>query len=318
MNKNRYRLVFSRRLGMLVPVAETETAVMGQSAGDAILDGGVSGHGCASGMPRTRLKATILGVFSLLLIGSFDQAWAGSIVNCNGASAYGSFTGGTGAGDWKSVSAPQCNALGVLLSENGNATGTLSASDAYLIVGQTTDNAAGTITLNGPNGIFLNGGSAGISVKNSKITDVADGTISATSTDAINGSQFYSLSTTISTVTNTIRYDDSAQTSVTLGGTGHAAVKLTNVADGTSATDAVNFGQLSTTNSTVASLSTGFGSLSTGLSTTASNVASLSSTVSTNVSVMGSLSSGLSTTNSNVTSLSSGLSTNVSAVGSLS
>ncbi|RAD12032.1 YadA family autotransporter adhesin, partial [Burkholderia multivorans] len=81
----------------------------------------------------------------------------------------------------------------------------------------------------------------------------------------------------------------------------------------------------SSTNSNVASLSTGLSStnsnvasLSTGLSSTNSNVASLSTGLSSTNSNVASLSTGLSSTNSNVASLSTGLSSTTSNVASLS
>ena len=51
---------------------------------------------------------------------------------------------------------------------------------------------------------------------------------------------------------NAVAYDDSSKSQVTLGGTNATeAVKLTNVAAGTTATDAVNFAQFSSLQSTV-------------------------------------------------------------------
>ncbi|ASR43431.1 hypothetical protein BEN78_08645 [Xanthomonas citri pv. mangiferaeindicae] len=138
------------------------------------------------------------------------------------------------------------------------------------------------------------------------LTNVAAGRVSATSTDAVNGSQLNaayqavnllsaSTSTSISSLStavggggtgggNAVQYNDAARTSVTLGGIAATApVRLTNVAAGslaTTSTDAVNgsqLGSLSTSTSTgLVSLSTGIGSLSTGLSTTNSSVTSLS------------------------------------------
>ncbi|MBB3342167.1 YadA-like family protein [Luteimonas sp. RC10] len=137
------------------------------------------------------------------------------------------------------------------------------------------------------------------------MTNVAAGRVSATSTDAVNGSQLNaayqginllsaSTSTSISSLStavgsgtgggNAVQYNDAGRTSVTLGGIAATApVRLTNVAAGslaTTSTDAVNgsqLGSLSTSTSTgLVSLSTGIGSLSTGLSTTNSSLTSLS------------------------------------------
>ncbi|WP_224044510.1 hypothetical protein, partial [Paraburkholderia unamae] len=94
-----------------------------------------------------------------------------------------------------------------------------------------------------------------------KLTNVAAGELSASSTDAVNGSQLYATNTNVSNlagdVTNingqittingqladAVMYDSSAHDTVTLGGAGaSSAVKLTNVAAGdlsASSTDAV-------------------------------------------------------------------------------
>ena len=59
---------------------------------------------------------------------------------------------------------------------------------------------------------------------------------------------------------NAVAYDDSSKTQVTLGGAGDTTpVKLTNVAGGTDATDAVNFGQFSSLQSQVNNLLDGTG-----------------------------------------------------------
>jgi trimeric autotransporter adhesin len=108
--------------------------------------------------------------------------------------------------------------------------------------------------------------------------NVAAGTLTATSTDAVNGSQLYAtnqqvakntaniaqnttdisnLQTSVTNmqgqVANTVSYDSDAHDSITLGGAGATtAVALHNVAAGTADTDAVNVGQM---NSAIASIS---------------------------------------------------------------
>ncbi|CAM2165634.1 hypothetical protein BC2230_190012 [Burkholderia cepacia] len=112
-----------------------------------------------------------------------------------------------------------------------------------------------------------------------QITNVAAGQVSATSTDAVNGSQLNATNQALNTLSTSVASNiSSLSTSIGSLSTG-----------------------LSTTNSNVASLSTG-------LSSTNSNVSSLSTSTSTGI---GSLSTGLSTTNSNVASLSTGM-TNIS------
>ncbi|EJO54778.1 YadA-like C-terminal domain protein [Burkholderia multivorans ATCC BAA-247] len=124
----------------------------------------------------------------------------------------------------------------------------------------------------------------------------------------------------------TYLFAGSAPTSVVSVGAPGAERQITNVAAGrisADSTDAINGSQLNATNqavnslststaSNISSLSTGIGSLSTGLSSTNSTVASLSTSTST---AIGSLSTGLSATNSNLTSLSTSTST---GIGSLS
>ncbi|MBW0145799.1 YadA-like family protein [Sphingomicrobium clamense] len=78
------------------------------------------------------------------------------------------------------------------------------------------------------------------------VTNVADGSITAGSTDAINGGQLYGLSFT---TVNAVSYDDDGMgnrtNTVTLqGGDPNAPVTITGLADGVAATDAVNRRQL--------------------------------------------------------------------------
>ncbi|MEM5318592.1 ESPR-type extended signal peptide-containing protein, partial [Paraburkholderia sp. JHI869] len=106
--------------------------------------------------------------------------------------------------------------------------------------------------------------------------NVANGALSSTSTDAVNGSQLYATNTNVSNlagnvttingqITNingklndAVLYDSSAHNSVTLGGTGAtSAVALHNVANGAlnaSSLDAVNGSQLYATNTNVSNL----------------------------------------------------------------
>ncbi|WP_322107383.1 YadA family autotransporter adhesin, partial [Paraburkholderia sp. J41] len=83
------------------------------------------------------------------------------------------------------------------------------------------------------------------------LTNVANGSLNASSVDAVNGSQLYALGAKTDGSGNLLNafvaYDDTSMTSVTFGGAGHAPVQLHNVAAGdvsVSSTDAVNGGQL--------------------------------------------------------------------------
>nr|WP_243672400.1 hemagglutinin [Paraburkholderia kirstenboschensis] len=168
-----------------------------------------------------------------------------------------------GAAGTDAVNVNQLNAA--IASVNGGGSGGGLAANAV-----TYDSSASTlITLKGTNG--------------TKISNLTAGDISSGwSTDAVNGSQLYqtnqnvanvasnvaNVAGNLANVTNVVNnivnngiagnplvvaYDSSARDIVTLGGTTHtAAVKLTNVAAGDissgTSTDAVNGGQLYTTN----------------------------------------------------------------------
>ncbi|MFC0691223.1 beta strand repeat-containing protein, partial [Paraburkholderia humisilvae] len=175
-------------------------------------------------------------------------------------------------------------ALGALATAsvaNSVALGTSSIA-ATAAVPWTGDTIAGTAyTYAGSASGVVSVGSAG---NERQITNVAPGQVLGTSTDAVNGSQLYAtnaavnaastaldtLSTSVSTgvsslstgvtslstgisslstgLAGAVMYDDATTKSqVTLGGVGATTpVKLSNVADGVSANDAVNVEQLST------------------------------------------------------------------------
>ncbi|WP_028216195.1 hypothetical protein [Paraburkholderia oxyphila] len=78
-----------------------------------------------------------------------------------------------------------------------------------------------------------------------QLTNVANGTLNASSTDAVNGAQLYALGATTDSsgnITNAfVAYDDTSKGSVTLGGKGSTKpVALHNVANGASSYDAVS------------------------------------------------------------------------------
>jgi autotransporter adhesin len=137
--------------------------------------------------------------------------------------------------------------------------------------------------------------------------NVADGQISATSTDAVNGSQLYAYASEFSAGGNGLGviYDDAGKTKVTLGGVGDTTnVSLTNVADGNVASgskDAVNGGQLFETNSNVTNVSNRVDSLNTTVTNNynalTQNYNDLSQTVSNNYNTL----------NQNITNLGSSL-----------
>jgi len=132
------------------------------------------------------------------------------------------------------------------------------------------DNSLATITTNVTNlgndallwDAAANGGLGAFSAKHggtgpNTITNVAPGTLTSTSTDAVNGSQLYATNQLIGEVANnSVQYDDAGKTGVTLGGSGATApVGLHNVANGAvtvTSTDAVNGSQLHDLGSNVA------------------------------------------------------------------
>src|SRR5471032_2893471 len=102
------------------------------------------------------------------------------------------------------------------------------------------------------------------------LTNLAAGSMSATSTDGVNGSQLFATNTALSTITGdvtnldagSVKYDTNIDgtvnyNSVTMGGdtynstTHTGGTKITNVADGTAPSDAVNFSQLTETNNNI-------------------------------------------------------------------
>ncbi|MGF6259140.1 autotransporter adhesin [Paraburkholderia youngii] len=139
-----------------------------------------------------------------------------------------------------------------------------NANDVALGAGSTTSAAVGTsgATIGGTAYAFAGANptstvSVGSEGSERTVTNVAAGRLSATSTDAVNGSQLYATNQALdqigSKITNldqgAVKYDIVDGTvnynSVTLGGgRSSGPVVLTNVAAGSSTYDAVNYGQL--------------------------------------------------------------------------
>ena len=100
------------------------------------------------------------------------------------------------------------------------------------------------------------------------LTNVAAGRLSETSTDAVNGSQLHATNTALNTLGDrAVQYDLHEDGSVnygdiTLGGdtynqyTNEGGTTITNVADGSAPSDAVNFSQLTETNNSIQNLYT--------------------------------------------------------------
>ncbi|MDP5009176.1 MAG: hypothetical protein NWQ13_09410, partial [Glaciimonas sp.] len=126
---------------------------------------------------------------------------------------------------------------------------------------------------------------------------------SAASTDAVNGGQLFATNTNVTNLTTrvgaaettinnlqgqiggiavgSVMYDDAiAKDKITLGGVGASTpVTLGNVADGAAPSDAVNFGQLTTTNNNVTNLTTRVGATETDITSIHTTLASLGSSL---------------------------------------
>ncbi|MFC5743199.1 hypothetical protein ACFPZD_16680, partial [Dyella tabacisoli] len=97
-------------------------------------------------------------------------------------------------------------------------------------------------------------GTDGTQAIDRKLTGVAEGELTATSTDAVNGKQLKATNDNVNTnttdisningtLTDVVKYDGADHKSVTFGATG-TPVTLGNIANGTKANDAVNLSQL--------------------------------------------------------------------------
>ncbi|MGF6661390.1 autotransporter adhesin [Paraburkholderia atlantica] len=152
-----------------------------------------------------------------------------------------------------------------------------NANDVALGAGSTTSATVGTsgATIGGTEYAFAGANptstvSVGSDGNERTITNVAAGRLSATSTDAVNGSQLYATNQALdqigSNITNldhgAVKYDIDIDgtvnyNSVTLGGgRSSGPVVLTNVAAGSSTYDAVNYGQLQALQNEVTNVNT--------------------------------------------------------------
>ncbi|MGK0546441.1 hypothetical protein ACSEE7_13165 [Halomonas cupida] len=169
----------------------------------------------------------------------------------------------------------------------GNGANASIANSVALGNGATTaavvDTAKGTVA--GTEYTFAGGDakgtvSVGAAGSERTITNVAAGQLSATSTDAVNGSQLYATNQAVGALdAGVVKYDldsnDHVDTdSITLAG-GTDGTKLTNVAKGNltaTSTDAVNGSQLYATNQAVGGLDTRLGEAETDIGDNADNI----------------------------------------------
>ncbi|WP_196755069.1 beta strand repeat-containing protein, partial [Burkholderia anthina] len=127
---------------------------------------------------------------------------------------------------------------------NATSTDAINGSQLYGTAQSIADTIGGGTTV-GPNGQLIG---TSIEVNGDRYKTI-EGAIQAAASSSVTDSM-------------AVKYDNLNHTSVTLGGTGAPApVKLTNVADGTSQYDAVNFGQLSALNDKIGDLDDRVGGL---------------------------------------------------------
>ncbi|UOB57974.1 YadA-like family protein [Burkholderia pyrrocinia] len=213
--------------------------------------------------------------------------------NADGTANYGSVTLGNGNGpvkvsnvadatdDGDALNLGQLKQAG-LVGEDGQGNLT-SLAVAY------DDASKGTVT--------LGGGAAGTTV-----TNVKAGELSATSTDAVNGSQLFATNQDLGDLRESLKgggvidpdtgeslavvYDNAAKNHVTLGGAGASGpVTLSNVAAGVAATDAVNVQQMqqavATGNPYIGGRGTGVAAQATGINAVALGLGSLANEINT-------------------------------------
>ncbi|MFT4132322.1 beta strand repeat-containing protein, partial [Labrys sp. (in: a-proteobacteria)] len=124
---------------------------------------------------------------------------------------------------------------------NSLSVGAVTIDTTSVVVGASKLDATGLTITGGPSVT-----TAGVDAGGKKITNVANGDVTATSTDAVNGSQLFAV--VGNATANAVQYDDATKTKITLGGAGATQpTQITNLANGAVAagsTDAVNGSQL--------------------------------------------------------------------------
>ena len=220
----------------------------------------------ASGFSLLTPKGITIGGNSIDGLGSTglnaNAGELGSIALGNSASTDSAAVNSIALGTGARVIGPSTSAIAL------GAGATATTAGGVAIGGGSIDKAptpTAGVTLNGaayafagatPGSVF----SVGAGGAERQIANVAAGQISATSTDAVNGSELFATNTALNaigvTAGNAVQYDNPGHTSVTLGGVGAPApVPLNNVAAAAltpGSTGAVNGGQINTLGSSVA------------------------------------------------------------------
>jgi|GEM_PF-677181 len=158
--------------------------------------------------------------------------------------------------------------------------------------------------------------SVGSSAKPRQIQNVAAGQLSATSTDAVNGSQLFA---TNSAIADAVVYDSSTHAKVTLGNAG-TPVQLTNVKNGAlsaSSSDAVNGSQLYATNQQVTQNTSDISTLNTNVAQNTADIAGNTTSINTLNTNVTKNTSDISTLTTNVAQNTSDISGNTSSINTL-
>jgi autotransporter adhesin len=269
----------------------TNATAIGPAAVASATDSNAFGNAASAAASST----TAVGAYSRALtantvaLGNGAYAYSAGTTSSGSSTAVG--TSSTASGSWSTAmgtlarsSADASTAIGVNATSSGDrsiaigasatsggsysfALGTLalsSGTNSSAIGVQATASASSSVAIGYKSvGDRANAVSVGSASSQRQVIYVAAGGVSATSTDAVNGSQLYTTNAQVTTlqgqVASAVMYDSSAYSSVTLGGVGATApVALYNVANGAlsaSSTDAVNGAQLFATNANVTSLS---------------------------------------------------------------
>lgn len=202
------------------------------------------------------LASTSLGANGAIAIGAGATAshagsialGAGSVANGStlGNSAY--MVGGTAAAELN-VGARRITGV----SAGANATDAVNVAQLTAVNGNVTQLGYEVAALDGLAVKYVDGTHAAVSfggTGGTRLTNVAAGTVSATSNDAVNGAQLHATNNTVTQLSYdvgaldgvAVKYTDSTHTAIQLGGSG--GTRIANVAAGVAATDAVNVAQL--------------------------------------------------------------------------
>ncbi|WP_322051323.1 ESPR-type extended signal peptide-containing protein [Paraburkholderia bannensis] len=202
---------------------------------------------------KTVRRLALLAGSALVIAGSpsSNTAWAAAAVGqgglelCTGASGYAwGSSGGNEALDCSTDGKGTSDGLAFALN---NAADTKGGYGFGASTAQVAGYQNGTLKLKGAS-VMVYGPTtfdSVVTMSNQRIVQLAPGKVSADSTEAVNGSQLYAISTGVA---NSVQYDSAAHDAVTFGGAGATApVALHNVANGAispGSTDAVNGSQL--------------------------------------------------------------------------